>query len=82
MPEVEQQQLIAACLLHSDGLTSADPTVGSCWDADRLNLWRLGWTPAASLMSTVDGRSAERIEWAREALRDVPSWPDLLSTIW
>jgi hypothetical protein len=33
-------------------------------------------------MSTVDGRSAERIEWAREALRDVPSWPDLLSTIW
>ena len=30
--------LCQACAGHADGLTSADPTVGACWDADRLNL--------------------------------------------
>ena len=31
-----------ACTHHSDGLTDADVTVQCCWDADRLDLPRVG----------------------------------------
>src|SRR5262245_42304235 len=34
--------LVAACAGHSDGLTQADVTVQTCWDADRLDLGRVG----------------------------------------
>jgi uncharacterized protein len=47
-----------ACDGHTDGLTSADPTIGACWDADRLDLPRVGITPVAALMSTDAGRRA------------------------
>jgi uncharacterized protein len=82
MPEERKRLLMEACRLHSDGLTSLDPTIGTCWDADRLNLWRLGWPPAERLLSTAEGRSAERIAWAREAVRNIPSWPELLDSPW
>lgn len=51
--------LCRACAGHADGSTSADPTVGACWDADRLNLWRVGLAPARGLLSTAASRSAE-----------------------
>jgi uncharacterized protein len=47
-----------ACAGHTDGLVSADPTVGVCWDADRLDLPRVGITTNAALMSTAAGRQA------------------------
>ena len=47
-----------ACAGHTDGLTSADPTIGVCWDADRLDLPRVGIKPDAPLMSTDAGRLA------------------------
>jgi uncharacterized protein len=37
---------------HSDGTLSKDPTIGTCWDADRLDLWRVGITPAPRFLST------------------------------
>jgi uncharacterized protein len=82
MPDERQRLLIERCQRHSDGLTSPDPTIGTCWDADRLNLWRLGWAPAETLLSTVEARSPERISWAREAVRNIPSRPDLLDSSW
>jgi uncharacterized protein len=48
--------LQVACAGHTDGLTSTDPTIGACWDADRLDLPRVGTTPIAALMSTDAGR--------------------------
>ena len=50
--------LQTACAGHTDGRTSADPTIGACWDADRLDLPRVGITPVAALMSTDAGRMA------------------------
>jgi hypothetical protein len=38
-------------------------TVGVCWDADRLHLWRIAVTPDPSRLSTAAGRA--RIGWAR-----------------
>ena len=57
--------LCRACAGHADGLTSADPTIGACWDADRLNLWRVGVAPARRLLSTAAARSAEVYDWSR-----------------
>jgi len=34
--------LEAACSGHTDGSISDDPTIGCCWDADRLELTRVG----------------------------------------
>jgi uncharacterized protein len=78
LPDEPRRLLESACRLHSDGFTTQDPTVGACWDADRVNLWRVWMTPDPSLMSTTEGRSEDRIEWARAALRDVPTWDGLL----
>jgi uncharacterized protein len=47
--------LYHALRLHAKGLTSPDPTVGACWDADRLDLTRLDIDPDPSLMSTEAG---------------------------
>ena len=55
--------LVTALSLHVDGLTSDDPTVGVCWDADRLHLWRIAVTPDPARLSTAAGRA--RIGWAR-----------------
>ncbi len=57
--------LCRACSGHANGHTSADPTVGVCWDADRLNLWRVGVAPSRRLLSTAAARSAEIYEWSR-----------------
>jgi uncharacterized protein len=37
---------------HTDGQVSDDPTIGVCWDADRLDLPRVGIAPSAGLLST------------------------------
>jgi uncharacterized protein len=41
----ELQLLMEACCGHSDGHIVADVTVMTCWDADRLDLGRVGIRP-------------------------------------
>ena len=41
---------------HTDGETHDDPTIGTCWDADRLDLERVGIVPDPDLMSTAAGK--------------------------
>jgi uncharacterized protein len=43
--ENELQLLTEACCGHSDGHLVADVTVMTCWDADRLDLGRVGIRP-------------------------------------
>jgi uncharacterized protein len=50
--------LAIACENHDRGLTSDEPTIGCCWDADRLDLPRVGTTPRLQFFSTEAGRSA------------------------
>lgn len=45
-------QLIEAIRGHSRGELHADPTIACCWDADRLDLVRLGVCPDWSRLST------------------------------
>jgi uncharacterized protein len=50
-----------ACEEHTNGGVAPDPTVGACWDADRLNLWRVGIRPDPRLLTTGAARSEGRI---------------------
>jgi uncharacterized protein len=52
----QMDRLVFACKTHTDGTTSSDATVGVCFDADRLDLLRVGIEPDPELMSTVAGR--------------------------
>ena len=53
-----------ACSLHTNGLTEADITVQTCWDADRLDLGRVGITPEPRYLCTAAAKSQEMIKWA------------------
>lgn len=44
-----------ACAEHSNGVRSTDPTIGVCWDADRLDLHRKGIFPDPRWMSSEAG---------------------------
>lgn len=48
----EMDLLMEACRFHSDGLTEANPTIQACWDADRLDLGRVGIRPNAKYLCT------------------------------
>lgn len=52
LTEQQYHQLSTACAEHSDGTRSLDPTIGVCWDADRLDLHRKGIWPDIRFMST------------------------------
>jgi len=51
--------LAHACATHSDGHLEADPTVQACWDADRLDLWRVWITPSPRRLATDAARLTE-----------------------
>ena len=54
--------LYAACVGHTDGKTDADITIQTCWDADRLDLGRVGICPEPKRLCT---EAARRIlKWA------------------
>ena len=66
-----------ACEEHTNGGVGRDPTVGACWDADRLNLWRVGIRPDPRLLAPGAARNGGRIKWARGLQREHVAWEDL-----
>lgn len=59
--------LAEACAGHEHGQVSTDPTIGCCWDADRLDLARLERPPIEKYLSTQAAREArvQRDAWRR-----------------
>ena len=58
----EIRQLKKACELHTTTWRTEDATVNACFDADRLDLGRVGIMPDPDKMATVQGRiMAEKI---------------------
>src|SRR5688500_13684207 len=60
LDDARLDMLCDACAGHEKGNISADPTIGTCWDADRLDLGRVGARPDPAYMSTEAGRIAAR----------------------
>jgi uncharacterized protein len=71
-------QLCHAIELHSNGLVNDDPTVGACWDADRLHLPRVAITPDPARFSTALAHGPEPLAAAARVRDGPPEWDDLL----
>jgi uncharacterized protein len=56
--------LVDACANHTFNLLSKDPTIATCWDADRLDLGRRGIYPKAEFFSTQAAKNPAIIERA------------------
>ena len=70
LPDAEFSWLVAACKGHSDGLTdAAHVTILTCWDADRLDLGRIGIRPKPTKLCTSAARDPGVIEWAYQRSR-------------
>lgn len=48
--------LCTACLTHTHGSEAPNETVGTCWDADRLDLRRVGIQPHADYLTTEEAK--------------------------
>ncbi len=77
LEDAEMGLLGFACEEHTNGGVSSNPTVGVCWDADRLNLWRVGIRPDPRWLSTEAASSGERIVWARGLQQEHFAWEEL-----
>lgn len=62
--DAEYDLLAQACRGHSGGGTRGDITVLTCWDADRLDLGRVGIRPDPRRLCTEAARDPRLIEWA------------------
>jgi uncharacterized protein len=58
--------LAEALRLHSAGEVSGDPTIGTCWDADRLHLPRVSIEPDPAFLSTVAAHGPAPLSAASE----------------
>ncbi len=73
--------LHAACANHTDGLTNANITIETCWDADRLDLGRVGTMPEPRRLCTTAAKEPKILKWAdgRGAFQIVP---EIISKDW
>ena len=77
MADSRAERLERALSGHALGATSSDPTIALCWDADRLDIGRVGLAPDPVYFSTAKARalaaSGLPLRWARTA----PDWHEL-----
>lgn len=81
LPNLEPERLEVlchACEVHTTAPSTDDPTLGTCWDSDRLNLWRVGIEPSTLYLSTEVAKKPERIAWAEQLQDDDFAWSEVL----
>jgi uncharacterized protein len=67
---------IEACQHHNDRKNHSNIDIGTCWDADRLDLMRVGIYPNKDFMSTTQGKEAGLIVFCNSKAHNniVPDW--------
>ena len=60
LAEADLDRLCFACTWHTNRTHHENPTIGACWDADRLDLGRVGMRPRARYMNTDVARHLAR----------------------
>lgn len=66
LPDAAFGLLCRACAHHTDARWDEDPTVQTCWDADRLDLTRVGIQTDPRRLCTAAARAPEVLRWAGE----------------
>lgn len=66
LPDDDFRLLRLACEGHTDGGTDADLAIQICWDADRLDLARVGKEVDPRRLCTAAAKTPEIIRWASE----------------
>jgi uncharacterized protein len=74
LPDAEFHLLYTACAGHEHGTVDASVTVQTCWDADRLDLGRVGMRLDPTKLCTEAARHPEIMRWAdgRAAFKVIP----------
>lgn len=69
-------RLYLACEHHTDTDFHNDPTIQTCWDADRLDLLRVWKKVDPAFLGTAAARDPQVIDWAERRSREdfVPEW--------
>ena len=65
----ELDLLLYACQHHTFGHVEGDVTVLTCWDADRLDLGRVGIVPRPDRLCTAAARNPAMLQWAYQRSR-------------
>ena len=81
LPHEELEALVHACHFHSAGLVQGPLVVQVCWDADRLDLGRVGNEPVRERLCTEAAREPDIFDWAR-ARGGSRIVPDLIAEEW
>lgn len=86
-PYSERTMALAYAIHHhtdpgvADEADTHSPTVGLCWDADRLNLWRVGKAPHDDYLTTVAAKSRIMKKrghyFAVEMYGALPGWDEI-----
>lgn len=79
--DAEFEMLYVACRDHTDGHTTGDITVRTCWDSDRLDLYRVGIKPKPRLLCTEVAKREEVRAWANSRA-DEMAISDVVADIW
>ncbi len=54
-PHLDAKRILFAIEVHADGTTTKDPLIGAIWDADRLDIPRIGGNIRPQFLSTKKG---------------------------
>jgi uncharacterized protein len=81
LADEEFDLLYHACAFHTAGLVEAEVTVQTCWDADRLDLGRVGIAPAARYLCTRAATDREILDWANRR-SETRTIPEIVQTDW
>jgi len=61
--------LYDAVNFHTTGHTHVHPVIGACWDSDRLDIGRVGYTPSRRFFSTPEASGPAIMKWALDNSR-------------
>ncbi len=81
LPDPDFDRLSTACARHTDTDLHDDPTIRTCWDADRLDLPRVGKTIQTRFLNSGAARESETITWATRRSESGYT-PDWIKTDW
>lgn len=81
LPDDDFELLYLACVGHTYERTHPDITIQTCWDADRLDLGRVGITPQPSHLCTDVAKTKEMIRWA-DGRGSFGVVPEFVATQW